>query len=274
MAKVIKNAISSEYLRYKIDEDISIYEGRFCIYLDRKYRCSGIIYYKMTPPISINFKAQILFVEDEDVDLELDYDNAILEMYGYKPISITINARNDFNMEGYINDNHIKSKNSFVDYVDFNIVNLDKFPGDLIKHVDKLFAGRIEFDIGDFHITIDKRYDYRFFKLMRIKDLTILNEDTIHIAPPKILTTENTFKQKCIHIKLHIQKEMAYRVYDEFDNFTKMEDGSFISEIDMPDSEWTLYYISTFGPYCEILEPNELKEKFKDHLEKTLSIYK
>ena len=37
MAKVIKNAISSEYLRYKIDEDISIYEGRFCIYLDRKY---------------------------------------------------------------------------------------------------------------------------------------------------------------------------------------------------------------------------------------------
>ena len=161
MAKVIKNAISSEYLRYKIDEDISIYEGRFCIYLDRKYRCSGIIYYKMTPPISINFKAQILFVEDEDVDLELDYDNAILEMYGYKPISITINARNDFNMEGYINDSHIKSKNSFVDYVDFNIVNLDKFPGDLIKHVDKLFAGRIEFDIGDFHITIDKRYDYR-----------------------------------------------------------------------------------------------------------------
>ena len=53
-----------------------------------------------------------------------------------------------------------------------------------------------------------------------------------------------------------------------------MEDGSFISEIDMPESEWTLYYISTFGPYCEILEPNELKEKFKDHLEKTLSIYK
>lgn len=120
----------------------------------------------------------------------------------------------------------------------------------------------------------DKRNDYRFFKLMRIKDLTILNEDTIHIAPPKILTTENAFKQKCIHIKLHIQKEMAYRVYDEFDNFTKMEDGSFISEIDMPESEWMLYYISTFGPYCEILEPNELKEKFKDHLEKTLSIYK
>ena len=56
--------------------------------------------------------------------------------------------------------------------------------------------------------------------------------------------------------------------------FTKMEDGSFISEMDIPESEWTLYYISTFGPYCEILEPNELKEKFKDHLEKTLSIYK
>ena len=56
--------------------------------------------------------------------------------------------------------------------------------------------------------------------------------------------------------------------------FFKMEDGSFISEIDMPESEWTLYYISTFGPYCEILEPNELRDKFKDYLQKTLSIYK
>ena len=109
---------------------------------------------------------------------------------------------------------------------------------------------------------------------MRIKNLITINEDITHIAPAKILATQYTYKQKCIHIKLHIQKEMAYRVYDEFDNFTKMEDGSFISEIDMPESEWTLYYISTFGPYCEILEPKELRDKFKNYLKKTLSIYK
>ena len=110
--KVVNNAISSDYLRYKIDEDISIYQGRFCIYLDKKYKCSGIIYYKMTPPVSINFKAQILSIEDDEIDLNLDYDNAILEMYGYKPISVAIHTMNDFNIEGYTNDSYIKSKNS------------------------------------------------------------------------------------------------------------------------------------------------------------------
>ena len=159
--KVVNNAISSDYLRYKIDEDISIYQGRFCIYLDKKYKCSGIIYYKMTPPVSINFKAQILSIEDEEIELDLDYDNAILEMYGYKPISVAIHTMNDFNIEGYTNDNYIKSKNSYVEYIDFHIINFDKFSGNLIKHVDKLFAGRIEFDINDFTVTIDKRYDYR-----------------------------------------------------------------------------------------------------------------
>lgn len=159
--KVVNNAIFSDYLMYNIDENISIYEGKFCIYLDRKYKCSGKVFYKMTPPISINFKAQILSVDSEDIDLALDYDNAILEVYGYKPILITINTINDLNIEGYINDSHIKSKNSYVEYIDFHIINLDKFPGKLIKHQDKLFAGRIEFDINDFNIIIDKRYDYR-----------------------------------------------------------------------------------------------------------------
>ena len=82
--KVVNNAISSEYLRYRVNEDIIIYEGRFCIYLDKKYKCSGIIYYKMKPPISINFKAQILYIEENDIDSELDYDDAILEIYGYQ----------------------------------------------------------------------------------------------------------------------------------------------------------------------------------------------
>ena len=75
-------------------------------------------------------------------------------------------------------------------------------------------------------------------------------------------------------MKLHIQKEMAYRIYEEFDKFIIIEDGSFIAEIDMPKSEWIIYYISTFGPYCEILEPIQLRNEFKNYLEQTLKIYK
>ncbi len=163
MTKIISKAISSNYLNYDIDEDIVIYEGRFGIYVDNKYRCNGIVYYKMTQPTSISFKAKILHteVEEEYYDLDLNYDNAIIDIYGFKPTYVTISSINELYLEGYINEHKIQSKNAFVDYIDFDIINLDNLPGSLIKYEDRLFAGRLEFDFNDFHILIDKRYDYR-----------------------------------------------------------------------------------------------------------------
>ena len=67
---------------------------------------------------------------------------------------------------------------------------------------------------------------------------------------------------------------MAYRVYDEFEDYKKTEDGNFIVEIDLPDNQWILYYISTLGPYCEVLEPKEVREKLKQQLQETLNLYK
>ncbi|QJA08364.1 hypothetical protein HF520_05115 [Romboutsia sp. CE17] len=159
--KIVKDAIYSKYFNYDIDEDIIIYEGRFCIYLDKKYKCNGIIYYKMISPMSINFEASIISVQDEVLDLDLDYDNAILEVYGYKPIYITINNISDKNIDGYANDTNLKSKNTYVEYVDFNIINLNQLPGKLINCNNKMFAGRLEFDVNEFKVIIDKRYDYR-----------------------------------------------------------------------------------------------------------------
>lgn len=157
----VNDAIYSKYFNYDIDEDIIIYEGRFCIYLDKKYKCNGIIYYKMIPPMSINFEASIINTQDEDLDLALDYDNAILEVYGYKPAYVTVNAISESNIDGYINDTTLKSKNTYVEYVDFNVINLDQLPGKLINYENKLFAGRIEFEVNDYKVILDKRYDYR-----------------------------------------------------------------------------------------------------------------
>lgn len=159
--KSLKDAISLDYLDYDINEDISIHEGRFCVYLyNKKYKCYGKVFYKMTTPMSINFKGKVLSRKDYDVDITLDYDNAILEVYGYKPINVTVTVSSDLMLEGYINDGYIKSKNYFVDSIDFYIVNLDRYSGKLIMHEDKLFAGRMEFNIGDLEVTIDKRYDF------------------------------------------------------------------------------------------------------------------
>ena len=159
--KSLKDAISLDYLDYDVNEDISIHEGRFCVYLyNKKYKCYGKVFYKMTTPMSINFEGKILSRKDYDVDITLDYDNAILEVYGYKPINVTVTSSSDLILKGYINDGYIKSKNYFVDSIDFYIINLDRYSGKLIMHEDKLFAGRMEFEIEDFQVIIDKRYDF------------------------------------------------------------------------------------------------------------------
>ncbi len=160
MSKKIKQAISSDSFCYKINEDIIIYEGRFYVYLDKKYRCVGKVYLKMGIPTSINFKGKIIHIKENELTKKLDYYDGIIEIHGYQLASVTIKKIDNFFIKGYINENYIKSKDTSVDYIDFNIINLDKLPGYLIEHKDKMFAGRIEFETTDYEIIIDKRYDY------------------------------------------------------------------------------------------------------------------
>lgn len=168
--KVVENAIFSKFLQFNIDENIPIHEGRFCIYLkNKKYKCNGKVIYKMATEGNITFKGKIISINDLQQDTDLNYDCAKLEIYKYRPVSVTISSLNDF-IEGYINYGHIRSKNAEVDYVDFDVVNLDKYFGKLIKYEDKLFAGRMEFTFGDFEIIIDKRFDFTKELDERLKD--------------------------------------------------------------------------------------------------------
>ncbi|QSX05097.1 YafY family transcriptional regulator [Sedimentibacter sp. zth1] len=115
--------------------------------------------------------------------------------------------------------------------------------------------------------------DYRFFKLRRMKNICIL-EETFNRKPPKhIFNNKNTFKEEFINLKLKLSSKMAFRVYDEFEIYTKLEDGSFIAEIAFPKGEWLFYYISSFGEHCELLEPVEEREKVKEKLELMLTRY-
>ncbi|MCI8445898.1 MAG: YafY family transcriptional regulator, partial [Bacilli bacterium] len=65
--------------------------------------------------------------------------------------------------------------------------------------------------------------DYRFFKLMRIDSIMLLEEQFSRTIPDKKIDFESlTNKTK---ITLEIKKELSYRVYDEFDtsSITKLE---------------------------------------------------
>ncbi|MEG0614309.1 MAG: YafY family protein [Oscillospiraceae bacterium] len=115
--------------------------------------------------------------------------------------------------------------------------------------------------------------DFRFFKLRRVKNLLISEETFLRNSPKKVFEKAKPFDGKVVKLKLKFCKEMAYRVYDEFENFEKTADGGFIGELEMPKGEWLWGYISSFGDKCEILSPPEIRLEMKEKIEKLLKNY-
>ena len=115
--------------------------------------------------------------------------------------------------------------------------------------------------------------DYRIFKIARIKGIKILEEHFERELPKE--KKEEKYRLKNILLELEINKEMAYRVYDEFESkeITKKEDGNFIVKVKYPENEWIYGYILSFGEYAKVLNPGYAKNRIKDKLQRTLKNY-
>lgn len=114
--------------------------------------------------------------------------------------------------------------------------------------------------------------DYRFFKLTRMKEVKLL-EENFEREMPKQHEGKKNFKN--ILLELEISKEMSYRVYDEFDSkeITKKDDGNFIVKVEFPENEWVYSFILSFGEYAKILSPEYAKNIVKEKLQSTLENY-
>ena len=55
---------------------------------------------------------------------------------------------------------------------------------------------------------------------------------------------------------------MSYRVYDEFDKgmVSKKENGDLIVSAEMPEDEWLIGYLLSFGTNVDIIEPVYLRD--------------
>ncbi len=64
-------------------------------------------------------------------------------------------------------------------------------------------------------------------------------------------------------ITLRFPKEMAYRVYDEFDptQVTHHEDGTLTASAEMPVDAWLTGFLLSFGAQVDVIEPAFLKEE-------------
>ncbi len=158
---ISNEAFVSLYDDNYINEDLIIYQGRFYIYGTYDIKCQGTIYYKITDPVSINFKARVYKYDTiSDYIDDLSMEEISLEIPGYKIINAEIVQTSNGEIYGYVNDIIIKSKDTDVDYAQFDIINMDKIPGKLAKLGYLVYAARIEFEVNDYTIVIDKNYKY------------------------------------------------------------------------------------------------------------------
>ena len=104
-----------------------------------------------------------------------------------------------------------------------------------------------------------EKQDYRIFKLTRILDLEVLANSFQRSEFPK---SAEIPEMPCNTIVLRFPQNMAYRVYDEFDKtqVSQKENGDFIVSAEMPEDEWLIGYLLSFGTQADIIEPAYLRE--------------
>lgn len=104
-----------------------------------------------------------------------------------------------------------------------------------------------------------EKQDWRIFKLNRILDLEVLEESFEHRDFPGLTEPSEGENEQ---ITLRFPKEMAYRVYDEFDKTQVRQEanGDLIASADMPQDAWLTGFLLSFGTQVEILSPAHLRE--------------
>ena len=119
-----------------------------------------------------------------------------------------------------------------------------------------------------------EREDNRFFKLTRMSNINIILENFNRTVPNKIFSEEDTgYYNELIHLKLRIDKKLAFRIYDEFHNYSLDDNGDFIVNLDFPSGDWLFGYLMSFGEYIEVLEPLNIRDEIKKKLKYALKKY-
>ncbi|MDF2942242.1 MAG: transcriptional regulator, HTH-type [Herbinix sp.] len=114
----------------------------------------------------------------------------------------------------------------------------------------------------------------RSFKISRMSNVWITQEN----FPEREVVFEDTqakIPQNWINIQIKFTDQMAYRIYDEYNEneIIKNKDGSFSVSTTLPENNWLISYLLSFGKDAEVLAPQHICDKMKEQGEKIFGIY-
>lgn len=121
------------------------------------------------------------------------------------------------------------------------------------------------------------RNELRMFKIVRMADVRITEDPFTQMIPEPLPGGGQLQEtQKWIELCFNISADGAYRVYDEFEEkeITKNTDGSFTIMTTLPESDWLIRYILSFGSEAEVKSPQHIRDMLQLELSKIAMRYK
>lgn len=117
------------------------------------------------------------------------------------------------------------------------------------------------------------RKDYRLFKLNRLCQLKILEQEFLpRRIPEHKLQFEEYFRNNTIHLKALFAKSEKFRLIEEYgaDSYQETDSGELLLECDFASYQQMKSWIFSFGDKVSILEPLQLSEERKLQAENIL----
>ena len=119
------------------------------------------------------------------------------------------------------------------------------------------------------------RNDYRFFKLTRIRELQVMDEEYVREVPDQIFARAEKFEMKTIQVILLFDKSMSFRVYDKFDDeVSETSDGKLLVETIMPNNELLFSYLLSCGDKVEVISPQSVRDSVIERAKNIMAKYK
>lgn len=116
----------------------------------------------------------------------------------------------------------------------------------------------------------------RLYKVMRIKNIKITKESFKNNSRRVLKVFLYGNSKDMIHLVLEIDKSLAYRVYDEFDESctSMLSNGNYLINTNLPENEWLYGYLLSFGEKLRIISPSHIKNIVVDKMKKSIENYK